>query len=168
MHWRCSLRIISNGDSANTEHEPLQLSYCRRNGSHRSILLGANTSPLNEKSPWGCLFLPMCLANPNSGIKASRQTMYSLPLLSALMLQIRQNDWSSKAFQNRLSSNYTGPQCEYGMPVYLPNLVADINHLERRRLATVVSGYKPWVRSAWQRGNTGSGTKSGVFASGVK
>ncbi len=32
---------------------------------------------------------------------------------------------------------------------------------------TVVSGYKPWVRSAWHWDNTGSGTKSGAFASGV-
>ncbi len=30
---------------------------------------------------------------------------------------------------------------------------------------TVVSGYKPWVRSAWQRDNMGSGTQNGVFAS---
>ncbi len=30
---------------------------------------------------------------------------------------------------------------------------------------TVVSGYKPWARSAWQRDNTGSGTQNGAFAS---
>ncbi len=32
---------------------------------------------------------------------------------------------------------------------------------------TVVSGYKPWARSAWQRGYTGSRIKSGAFASEV-
>ncbi len=32
---------------------------------------------------------------------------------------------------------------------------------------TVVSGYKPWARSAWQRDNTGSGTQNGAFASKV-
>ncbi len=33
------------------------------------------------------------------------------------------------------------------------------------RRVTVVSGYKPWARSAWQRDNTGSGTQNGSFTS---
>ncbi len=32
---------------------------------------------------------------------------------------------------------------------------------------TVVSGYKPWARSAWQRDNTRSGTQNGAFVSDV-
>ncbi len=34
-------------------------------------------------------------------------------------------------------------------------------------ICTMVSGYKPWARSAWQRDKTGSGTLNGAFASEV-
>ncbi len=45
------------------------------------------------------------------------------------------------------------------------NIVGECSLAYKQHEYTVVSGYKPWARSAWQRDNMGSGTKNGAFAS---
>ncbi len=57
-HWRCSLQKVSKwllrGHRAWTFTTILLT--CSRNGTYRSILLGANTSQLDENSTWDWLF----------------------------------------------------------------------------------------------------------------
>ncbi len=120
-------------------------SYCRRNGTYPSILPSETTSRLGEKLPRDCLF-PRWVWYPTHCILISQgsrlsdrhvfvpsaQCTEAANKVRRLIFMIRRSfQGLSKSVFTHLYGALVRLHLEYGIPACSPNLVADINHLER-------------------------------------